>query len=97
MPVVIFKRDPSPRWKDQGAAEIQTRLDMEGNELPERIRDFRREPRAQYKPANSTFGVMQRIVRSSNRTSESDATDTDLRLVTRRLILRAKDERELLL
>ena len=79
---------------------------MEGNELPERIRDFRREPPAQYKPAKSTFGVMPRIGRSSNRTSESDVTDTDLRLMTRRLILGAKDlgqglgakdERELLL
>jgi hypothetical protein len=42
------------------AAEIQTQLDMEGNELPEHMRD---------------------------RTSESHVTDTDLRLVTRRLIL----------
>jgi hypothetical protein len=34
---------PSNNWEDVSediAAEIQTRLDVEGNELPEHIRDF---------------------------------------------------------
>jgi hypothetical protein len=43
---------------------------------------------AQYAPAKSTWrDAAIRATRSSNRTSEPHVTDTDLSLVTRRLIL----------